>query len=128
MIKHITIKGFTLTELMVAVVIVGVMSSLAIPRLTGSIEKTRAAEAVQNLEAVYRAQQAYNQENQTYSAVLTQLDITISPSAYFNAPAVNTADPIVSIARNDGSYTLRMSSAGTISCVPGGPTCGTLGF
>ena len=126
--KKLMLKGFTLAELMIAVVIVGILSSLAVPRFISHIEKTRTAEAVANLEAVYKLQLAYFQEKRVYAGSLSNLDITIPPSAYFLAPTVSTADPIVSIERNNNSYTLTISPSGTLSCTPAGAACDNLGF
>jgi prepilin-type N-terminal cleavage/methylation domain-containing protein len=52
-------KAFTLIELMIVVVIIGVMASLVVPRLFGQSEKARAAEAVNMLGSIRRAEQAY---------------------------------------------------------------------
>jgi len=40
-------KGFTLIEMMVAVSIVGILGSLALPNFTGTIDKTRSSNAKQ---------------------------------------------------------------------------------
>jgi prepilin-type N-terminal cleavage/methylation domain-containing protein len=59
-------KGYTLVEILVVVVIIGVMASLIMPRLTGQTEKARVAEAVNILSAMRRGQEAYFNENSDY--------------------------------------------------------------
>lgn len=50
-------RGFTLIEVLIVVVIIGVLASLIIPRLSGSQEKAIAAEGNRMISALIRAQQ-----------------------------------------------------------------------
>lgn len=47
-------QGFTLIELMVVVLIIGILSSVALPQYQKSVEKARAAEALSTLGSLYR--------------------------------------------------------------------------
>lgn len=111
-------RAFTLMELMFAIVIIGVLAALALPRFSRTIEKSRIAEAVNILETLRNAQEAYNLEYGAYTDTLGDLDVTIPPSRNFNAPALATADPIASIERNAGGYryTLTIDADGTVRC------------
>ena len=55
-------KGFTLIELMVVIVIIGILSALAIPRMFGVSSKAKAAEAPTVLSNWETLQGAYDQE------------------------------------------------------------------
>jgi len=62
-------EGFTITELMVAVVIMGVLATLAIPSFTGYIYKARVTEATNFLVEIKQRQEAYRNEFGQYCAV-----------------------------------------------------------
>lgn len=52
-------RGFTLLELLVVVIILGVLGAMTLPNLFSQIGKAREAEAKQILSAIGQAQQSY---------------------------------------------------------------------
>ncbi|MBN1869623.1 MAG: prepilin-type N-terminal cleavage/methylation domain-containing protein [Candidatus Omnitrophica bacterium] len=127
--------GFTLTEVVVTIIIVGVLASLALPRFNVVFERVRAAEGVQILTALLQAQKAYEVEWGVYSTSLGILDVEIDRASNFNLPptvanpANPLANPIATIQRT-GSYTLGINENGDILCTDGGGgfTCAEAGF
>lgn len=52
-------RGFTLLELMIVVIIIGILASIAIPQYIKTIERARAAEAFANLDSIRSAMQRF---------------------------------------------------------------------
>ncbi len=61
-------KGFTLIELLVVVLIIGILSSVALPQYTKAVEKARATEAVQTAATLSRAIDIWLMENGGFPA------------------------------------------------------------
>lgn len=59
-------KGYTLIELLITVVIVGVLTSIAIPAYNGYIATARMSEAKNNIAALKLAEEEYYLENNKY--------------------------------------------------------------
>ena len=56
-------RGFTLIEMLVVVLIIGLLSSVALPQYTKAVEKARATEGVQTAAALSRAIDMWVMEN-----------------------------------------------------------------
>ncbi len=70
-------KGFTLLEVLMVVIIIGVLATLAIPQYTKTVEKARATEAYSNIGTLRKAEWIfYNEKNpQTFTTAVGSLDI-----------------------------------------------------
>ena len=69
--------GFTLIELLVVVVIIGILSSVALPMYEKAVEKSRAMDAVTSVKAIKDAQEVYYMANGRYASSLSDLDLKI---------------------------------------------------
>jgi type IV pilus assembly protein PilA len=80
-------KGFTLVELAVVIVIIGVLAAFGVPRFLQSVERSKASEAYAYLSAVRDAQERYIAREGVYADDLTKLDINQSAPTYFTVGA-----------------------------------------
>ena len=62
-------KGFTLTELLIAIAILGILASLAIPRLFPQTERARVSEEINILSAIRQGEEAFRLDNGVYLAL-----------------------------------------------------------
>ena len=67
-------RGFTLVELAVVVVIVGILAMLAVAGYRKLISSSHTAEATHMVQAIRVAQEAYHAETQTYANVSTDIN------------------------------------------------------
>ena len=67
--------GFTLTELLIVVVIVGILATLALPMLVKTLEKAKVGEAISNLNLIRTGQKIYFLEYSEFSPNIPDLNI-----------------------------------------------------
>lgn len=60
------LAGFTLIEILIVLVIIGILAGLAIPRFVGATSRAKQVEAKQILRQIYTMQISYRIENDTY--------------------------------------------------------------
>lgn len=105
-------SGFTLIEILIAVIIVGVLLAVALPSFTDSMRKGRRSEAFAAMAALQQAQERFRSSNTTYSSALPSgIASTSSPSGYYALSVVSAsatgyellADGTGSSQANDGN-------------------------
>ncbi len=126
--RRYSVSGFTLVEIIIVVVILGIFAGFGLISLKTAIERNISMEGVNILTSLLGAHQRYQLENSAYTNNLNNLDITIPTSQNFNAPTIATTDPMATIQRNDSSYTLFISSTGAITCSPASGICKKLKY
>ena len=70
--------GFSLMEVMIVVVIIGILAALAYPNLEKYLKRARQTEAKTNLSAIYTAQKIYFTLHQSYADDINELDLSLA--------------------------------------------------
>lgn len=81
--------GFTLVELAVVIVIIGVLAAFAVPRFRDAVERSKAGESFNYLSSVRSSQERYYARLGTYSNSVTKLDIKMSTPKYFTVGKIS---------------------------------------
>lgn len=76
-------KGFTLIELMVVVVILGILAGIAVPKMFGLSDKSKVSEAPQVLKTYETLQQAYIAEKSQIGTMESITFVKPEGSQYF---------------------------------------------
>lgn len=130
--------GFTIIETVIVVIIIGVLVSLALPNFFYVHEKTKAAEGVQILESIRRAQWAYYYDDggaQNFADDLADLDLEIPAPENFDVlddthilTTANPSENIAMVRRSTGLFQLYITADGDITCSGAGSVCAKVGF
>ena len=70
--------GFSLMEVMIVVVIIGILAALAYPNLEKYLKRAGQTEAKTNLSAIYTAQKIYFTLHQSYAEDINELDLSLA--------------------------------------------------
>ena len=83
------IRGFTLLEVMVVIVILGILASMVVPNLMGSQERANLQKAISDINALETSLSMYKMDNYKYpsteqglEALVTETDIEPSPRRF----------------------------------------------
>ncbi|MDR0994306.1 MAG: type II secretion system major pseudopilin GspG [Verrucomicrobiota bacterium] len=96
--------GFTLVEILLVVVIIGILASVAVPRLTGAADKARNTAAKQAISNIESAIDRYEMDCARLPDSLQNL-ITQSNEKNWDGPYIRKAESLKDPWGNDYQYT-----------------------
>src|SRR4030042_3284812 len=87
-------KGFTLVELAVVIVIIGVLAAFAVPRFRAAVERSKASEGLSYLASFQSAQEVFHSRMGTYADAngIANLDVKMSVPKYFTVETIASTD------------------------------------
>jgi len=78
--------GFTLIELMVVIVILGILAGLIVPRIMGRPEEAKRAKAIIQIESLETTLKLYKLDNGSYPSTEQGLQALVEPPEVGNLP------------------------------------------
>ena len=116
--KNLNTKGgFTLIELLVVVLIIGILSSIALPQYTKAVEKARATEAMAWLSDYVTAQNIHHMAQGSFSSDTNgaDLDIGLPNDSILKNFTRTLGAGTATLARKDGSNNKKYNLVVTMS-------------
>jgi len=74
-------RAFTLVELLVVVLIIGILAAIAVPQYQIAVEKSRAGQVMSLVRSLANAQEAFFLSNLRYAYTFEELDLTLPPTS-----------------------------------------------
>ena len=81
-------KGFTLLELLIVVIIVGILAAVAIPQFTNATDRSRESEGRAAIDALLTAESAYYQDRGTFTTTSTDLLASVPTMRNWLTPVI----------------------------------------
>jgi prepilin-type N-terminal cleavage/methylation domain-containing protein len=120
-------KGFTLIELMIVVVIIGILAALAIPRFSNASDRAKEKEADGILKQIYTIQEVHHAANGGFTAdvaALTALGYQ-APTAlkHYGAPTITATDAVMAPSGTTPTHCTRTITYATGNITSSGTGC-----
>ena len=100
--------GFTLTELLVVIVIIGIIAAIAIPNLLNAIDRGKQKRTMADLRSLGTAVESYSIDNSYYpvAANFAALETSVEPIYIRTAPEEDGWGHTFTVSCATGEYTL----------------------
>ncbi len=112
-------KGFTLFELALVILVIGILSAFAVPKFRRTVERSKAQEAFDYLSTIRSAYEKYHIRQKSYTQNIAELEINTPMPQYFEleTPYGDQNSWSVTLKRKSphsgyGNYTVTFSEKG----------------
>jgi len=75
-------SGFTLVELMIVVIVIGILVTIAVPNYQRSVERAKCSQALSILQSMRNAALSYFADNETFGASIDELEDQVGANFY----------------------------------------------
>jgi general secretion pathway protein G len=106
-------RGFTLIEIMVVVVIIGLMAAVITPMVMGNVDKAQISRAQQDVRALENALTLYKLDNNTYPTTDQGLEALVKKPADPNLTNYNEAGYIQRLGKDPWGRPYHYENPGT---------------
>ena len=104
-------KGFTLLELIIVVIVIGVLATIAIPQYTKAVERAKGGKATSNLNLIRQAEHLYRANNDKYIAI-SNSNTVAGAGTEFSASDLNDYIELIGVDKDeDWIYSVTVDNA-----------------
>lgn len=97
-------RAFTLVELLVVILIIGVLAAVAVSQYRKAVAKSRVMQLVVRADAIYKASQVYYLANEFYPSDLRKLDLGVEEAgATYGKTTISTGEHVGIIYNGDAA-------------------------
>lgn len=110
--------GFTLIELMIVVIIIGMLATIAIPKFAAQTQRARSVEAKSFLKLLAIMEQAFYDDHGRFTTALDSLDVDVADAQYWTFSISQTSATVytaVATEKQDCNHDLDTSDTWTIT-------------